>query len=294
MIANLGYVVLRSSDVATWRAFGTDVIGAMEASPSGSVAALKFDNHPFRLLVEPGEADRLAAIGWDMGSEVAFDAMRAHLATNGVAVREGTTAEVGSRCVTALFVTSDPAGNPLEFYHGRTDCGAPFVSPAGVSGFVTGEMGLGHIVISGGSAMEETHAFYREVLGFGDSDDLTMTLPGDGAPQIRVRFLHAANPRHHNLAVANLPSASGVIHLMVEMQTVDDVGRCHDRVLAAGWKLMATLGRHCNDHMFSFYVNGPGGVPIEIGCEGLQLDWSGFEPTVSTVPDFWGHNYSLA
>ena len=54
---------------------------------------------------------------------------------------------------------------------------------------------------------------------------------------------------------------------------------------------MATLGRHCNDNMFSFYVDGPGDVPMEIGCDGLQVDWSDFEPTVSTVPDHWGHAY---
>ena len=152
---------------------------------------------------------------------------------------------------------------------------------------------MGRIVVSAAEAFEETHDFYTGLLGLGDSDDLTLPPPAEGAPSIRVRFLHASNPRHHSLALFNLPVPSGVVHIMLEMRTIDDVGRAYDRVLAGGWALMAFLGRHCNDNMFSFYVIGPGGVPIEVGCEGRQVDWKDFEPTVSVVPDHWGHAYQL-
>ena len=111
---------------------------------------------------------------------------------------------------------------------------------------------------------------------------------------MRVRFMHVDNPRHHSLALFNLPTPTGVVHLMLEMTEMDDVGRCLDRVNAHGLSLMASLGRHCNDNMFSFYVNGPGGVPFEVGHDGLQVDWSTTQPTVSTVPDYWGHEYQVA
>ena len=43
--------------------------------------------------------------------------------------------------------------------------------------------------------------------------------------------------------------------------------------------------------MLSFYAVGPGGIAVEYGCDGLQLDWETFEPTTSTVADIWGHEY---
>ncbi|WP_252258586.1 VOC family protein [Erythrobacter aurantius] len=294
MIANLGYVVLSSADLAQWRRFGTETIGAMNASETDDRVALKIDEHPFRVLILSGDADRLAAIGWEMVSSDQLDAMRLKCADAGLPICEGTADEADARCVTNFFWVSDPAGNRVEFYHGRTGCGEPFTSPICVGGFVTGEMGLGHLVISAAGVFDETHAFYTRVLGLGDSDDLTLPPPAEGAPEMRVRFLHVDNPRHHSLALFNLPSPTGVVHLMFEMTEMDDVGRCLDRVNAQGWSLMASLGRHCNDDMFSFYVIGPGGVPFEIGHGGLQVDWSTTEPTVSTVPDYWGHQYQVA
>ena len=45
---------------------------------------------------------------------------------------------------------------------------------------------------------------------------------------MRVRFLHADNPRHHSLALFNLPVPTGVVHLMFEMRTDGRCGPCHD------------------------------------------------------------------
>lgn len=291
-VLNLGYVILSSQDLAAWRAFGAETIGAM-ASTDASAVRLKIDEHPFRILVEQGDQSRLTAMGWEMSSEEAVTTMRDRLAAAGIGVSAGSAEEAAKRCVTGFIAAADPAGNPLEFYYGRTGVGAAFESPAGVAGFVTGEMGLGHVVVPALGNLNEARDFYRDVIGLGQSDDLTITLPHE-APPIRVHFLHADSPRHHSLALGSLPSPTGIIHLMLEMRDLDDVGRCLDRVLAGGWKLMASLGRHCNDNMLSFYVVGPGGVAVEIGCEGLQLDWDQFEPTTSTVPDHWGHAYQMA
>lgn len=293
-VLNLGYAILSSADLPAWRKCGVETIGAMDASIDTDAVALKIDEHPFRILIEQGEEDRLTAIGWEMRSQEAVIAMRDKLTAAGLMVRDGTSKEAARRRVTGFIATTDPAGNPIEFYYSRTGVGGKFISSAGVTGFVTGDMGLGHIVVPAPSNMEETCDFYKEVIGLAQSDDLTITLPDERMPQIRVYFLHADNPRHHSLALGSLPSPTGIIHLMLEMRDLDDVGRCLDRVQVAGWKLMASLGRHCNDNMLSFYVIGPAGVPIEIGCEGLQLDWNEFEPTVSTVPDFWGHAYQIA
>ena len=72
---------------------------------------------------------------------------------------------------------------------------------------------------------------------------------------------------------------------------VDEVGYCLDRVNAAGIPVVSTLGRHTNDRMLSFYMATPGGFALEFGCEGLQMDWEGYTPTVSTLPSLWGHKF---
>ena len=76
--------------------------------------------------------------------------------------------------------------------------------------------------------------------------------------------------------------------------SIDEVGACLDRVTNAGYPLLSSLGRHCNDNMLSFYVFGPGGIAVEYGYDGLQFDnWDEFTPTVSTEGDFWGHAYQM-
>ncbi len=188
-------------------------------------------------------------------------------------------------------MSADPAGNPFEVYYGRTGVGGEFKSPQGVSGFVTGDMGLGHYVVPAPN-IDETHEFYKTVLGFGDSDDLTLPPPTEGAPEMRIVFMHAGNPRHHSIALFNFPVASGCVHLMFEVQNIDEVGACMDRMEAAHIPLMSTLGRHANDMMLSFYPIGPGGCVVEYGCGGLQLNLDTFQPTKSTVADIWGHAYA--
>ena len=80
---------------------------------------------------------------------------------------------------------------------------------------------------------------------------------------------------------------------MVEVSTLDEVGSALDRVKKAGLPLMATLGRHINDNMCSFYVVAPGGIAIEYGFDGLLVDWDHYTPTVSTIGDLWGHEYNV-
>ena len=68
------------------------------------------------------------------------------------------------------------------------------------------------------------------------------------------------------------PTRSKCVHIMVEVDKLDDVGRALERVRKHKAPLSATLGRHMNDQMVSFYVKSPGGFDVEYGCEGLQVD----------------------
>ncbi len=173
----------------------------------------------------------------------------------------------------------DPAGNRVELFFGVTrDHG--FASPAGVPGFVTGPLGLGHVVLLVPD-VDAALAFYCGVLGFRLSDYVTFG-PGQG-----VWFLHC-NPRHHSVALLRVGPVAGLHHVLFEMPGVDDVGRAHDRAVAAGLPITTSLGRHSNDQVFSFYVRSPAGFEVEIGCGGLQVDAS-WTPNRFVEGDVWGH-----
>jgi 3,4-dihydroxy-9,10-secoandrosta-1,3,5(10)-triene-9,17-dione 4,5-dioxygenase len=295
-IRSLGYVVIESTEPATWREFGTEVLGMMIAPnmPDDGGVYLKMDARPFRFAVIPSDRDGLKLCGWELQSAEDFDAACAELDAAGVSYTAATPAECAARRVTRLLSLQDPAGNALELYHGAELDYGKFVSPAGVSGFETGfngDMGFGHAVLPAPN-LSETHAFYRDLLGFGDTDYMHFHFSEDPAdPGQGLHFMHVQNPRHHSLALYQAEMPSGCVHLMVEVHSVDEVGYCMDRVLARNIPITSTLGRHTNDRMLSFYMATPGGFALEFGCDGLQMDWQDYTPTVSTLPSLWGHEF---
>ncbi len=291
-VSRLGYIILGTQNPSDWETFGRDILGTMaHVNDSGDVG-LKIDDHPFRILVSESAQDSLLSTAWEVDDLDAYESILKRLSDGRAEVELGTDADAAKRCVSQFFRSTDPAGNGFEVYHTRTNTGEPFRSALDVPEFVTGEMGMGHVVVPAPN-LDETRTFYETMLGLRLSDDLTMPGGPEGAPDIRIYFFHAENPRHHSLALFNQPVPSKIVHFMLEVSNVDEVGKCLDRVNAADIPLMATLGRHCNDNMLSFYAFGPGQIPVEYGFDGYQLDLETFEPTVSTKGDHWGHVYNM-
>jgi len=90
-----------------------------------------------------------------------------------------------------------------------------------------------------------------------------------------------------------MPTPSGIVHMMVEVENSDDVGLCLDRALRRKVPMSATLGRHVNDKMLSFYMKTPGGFDVEFGCEGLQVADEQWVARESTAVSLWGHDFSV-
>ena len=291
-VTSLGYITLIADDLPAWKSFGTETLGMMLNEDASDTETLYFrmDDHPSRLIVQQGSENKLGALGWEFANKASYDAVVASLQAAGAEVVTGDAAGAELRGVTEYSVSSDPAGNPFEVFHTRTNLQDDFASPLDIKAFITGDLGMGHAVIPAPNT-DETHDFYKTVMGFGDSDNLVLPPPAEGAPEMNIRFMHAANPRHHSLALFNFPHPLGLVHLVLEVTSMDEVGACLDRVQKAGMPLMATLGRHCNDNMVSFYVVGPGGFAVEYGYDGLQIDPATFVATESTVGDIWGHDY---
>ena len=290
-IRALSYLVAQASNLNDWQRYAEDVLGMQVSAAPGGGLYVKMDERPFRMLIVEGADARYLASGWELASEKAFTHALQLLADKGVAFEQESAAECDQRGVQALAVVIDPSGNRHELSWGhRSDC-QPFVSPQGVPRFVTGEMGLGHTVLPAPN-FDATAAFARDVLGFEVSDVFNFR-PGPDAPPVRIHFMHCANARHHSLALAEYPVPSGCVHAMVEVDSMTEVGRAHDRMHAAGVALSATLGQHLNDRMTSFYMKTPSGFDLEYGYGGLQVDWNEHSTFEFTRVSLWGHDFSV-
>jgi 3,4-dihydroxy-9,10-secoandrosta-1,3,5(10)-triene-9,17-dione 4,5-dioxygenase len=294
-IRSLGYLRFESTDVPAWREYALKVLGMVEGRGTIDGALyLRMDDFPARLVIVPGEHDRLAEAGWECANTQGLQNIRDALDVEGVPYKEATAAQLADRRVDEMIAFVDPSGNRLEVFHGAALEHRRVVSPYGHR-FVTGEQGLGHVVLSTRDDAESLH-FYRDVLGFTLRDSMRLPpqlvgRPADGPPAW-LRFF-GCNPRHHSLAFLPMPTPSGVVHLMLEVEESDDVGLCLDRALRRRVPMSATLGRHVNDKMLSFYMKTPGGFDVEFGCEGLQVEDDDWIARESTAVSLWGHDFSI-
>ncbi|MBA1205328.1 biphenyl 2,3-dioxygenase [Pseudomonas capeferrum] len=290
-IRGLSYFVSQIENLSQWQRYAEDVLGMQVQPAPGGGLYVKMDERPYRMLVVEGDAPRYLASGWELGSQQAFQNALQHLERCGVAWQQGSAEAIDQRGVQELVTVIDPSGNRHELSWGhRSDCQA-FVSPQGVPRFVTGDMGLGHTVLPAPD-FDATLAFAKDVLGFGLSDIFNFR-PDPSAPAVRIHFLHCRNARHHSLALAEYPVPSGCVHVMVEVDSMTEVGRAHDRLLASGGQLSATLGQHLNDQMTSFYMKTPSGFDLEYGYGGLQVDWAEHSAFEFTRVSIWGHDFSV-
>ncbi|WP_340539039.1 VOC family protein [Nocardioides sp. GXZ039] len=286
-VKELAYVVYEVSDLADWEHFGVTLLGMQLGEKIDGGFTLRTDEKAHRWILTEGPADDLARSGYEVESAEALDALVTSLRDAGVEVTEGDAALAAERKVERLFITQDPIGNVIELVVGLADGVEPFHSDTLVGDFVTGAGGAGHQVLLSKGVTRETYMdFYCGLLGFKISDNIVEELaPGIVAD---LMFLHC-NPRHHTVALGDMPHPKKTHHFMVEVTDIRDVGMAWDRCLAAGQPMEMTLGMHPNDHMFSFYVVTPSGFSVEYGWGGLLIDDATWEPKVLDKLHWWGH-----
>jgi 3,4-dihydroxy-9,10-secoandrosta-1,3,5(10)-triene-9,17-dione 4,5-dioxygenase len=289
-LKSLGYVKIQATDMERWRHFAFGVLGFAEGDgPEPDALYLRMDERAARIIVVPGDVDRIVTVGWEVRDHAALGRVKAALDGAGVAVKELSHAEADARRVEEVIAFDDPSGNSVEVFHGAVLDHSPVVTPFGAR-FVTGAQGLGHVVLPAVD-FPGLFDFYTETLGFRSRGAFRVPAPPEFGP-LRVRFL-GINERHHSLAIC--PAASqrdpGLIHLMVEVDSLDTVGQALDRVNGDGFQLSSTLGRHTNDKMVSFYVRAPGDWDIEFGTEGMRVDESRYTAEEITADSYWGHEW---
>ncbi|ABM13697.1 biphenyl-2,3-diol 1,2-dioxygenase [Mycolicibacterium austroafricanum] len=290
LITSLGYVTVQATDMSRWRQFAFGVLGFAEGSgPDPDAMYLRMDERAARVVVSPGDTDKIVTVGWEVRDRAGLDEVKRALDAAGTPYKELSLADADSRRVEEVIAFEDPAGTSLEVFHGAVLDHSPVVTPFGAK-FVTGEQGLGHVVLPA-LDVPAMFDFYTGVLGFKSRGAFRVPVPPEFGP-VRVRFL-GVNQRHHSLALC--PAATlrdpGLVHLMVEVDTLDAVGQALDRVNKDGFQLSSTLGRHTNDKMVSFYVRAPGDWDIEFGTDGMRVDETCYTAEEITADSYWGHQW---
>ena len=277
-VAGLAYVDVDARDVDDWVGFATAVLGAEVVDvPNG--ARLKIDELSYRVSIRAAATDGVRSFGWDGGPEDGLEAQADRLTAVGRDVARMPAEECAERGVCAGLRFRDDDAFVHEIVSGF---GAPGRVPhlQGVSRFVTGAMGMGHVVVRTADLPKADRTL--RAMGMILREELR-TAAGPG-------HFFGCNPRHHSIAVLACADGPPVRHLMLEMQDLDDIGAALDRARSAGSPVSMGLGRHRTDNVVSFYVGSPGGFDIEIGWGGLLVDdtsWAEVKESTRRRP--WGH-----
>jgi 2,3-dihydroxybiphenyl 1,2-dioxygenase len=278
-IQAFGYLGIGSEKLDDWTTFAVSWLGMQAVDRGGGQCAFRMDDRKQRLVIDRALSEGQRYIGWEVPDAAALDALAAKLERAGVAVKRDPASIADQRFVRELISFADPAGNRLEVFHGAQVADEPFRPGRNIAGFRTGPQGMGHVLLLVPDARAAL-AFYRDLLGFRISDYMN-------AP-VNAYFLHA-NPRHHSVALVQAP-VSRLHHLMVELYSLDDVGQAYDLLMTQPERVIATLGRHSNDLMTSFYQRTPSDIYVEYGWGGREVDDATWRPhEVPTLRSYWGH-----
>lgn len=286
----LAYLVFEVSSPPRWERFCREVLGlpAPLANIDGS-AGWQVDARAQRLIVRPGPADDLVALGFDCADDAALDALLVRLAATGHRVEVGNAALRAARRVRRLHVLRDPDGNVVELCVGAEAAADPFVSEAFPNGFVTGDLGLGHAVLVSRHAAA-LEAFYVEALGFGVTERLDTRL---GPIQVQGVFMHC-NRRHHSLALFDLPMRKRMHHFMLQAPDVRDIGMAYERARRLKVPMSLDLGQHpAPDSTVSFYGATPSGFDFEIGTGTQEIEPRTWQSRRMDQASVWGHKPRL-
>ena len=220
-IRSLGYLRIEATDVAAWREYGAEGARHGRGRRAGPRARCTCGWTTSR----PGWSSCRAS-GTTSRRVVGKRRMPRNCRTFAIVstppacrTRRARRSELADRRVAELISFEDPSGNTLEAFHGVALQHRRVVSPYGHR-FVTGEQGLGHVVLST-TDDEAALRFYRDVLGFRLRD--SMRLP----PQLVGR---PADGRARVAAVLRLQSAPPQPRLPADADAVrnrapDDRGR---------------------------------------------------------------------
>ena len=289
----LGYVLVESQRLDAWHRFATDGLG-LHVEPAGDGGlVLRVDDRARRIVVRPGPAEDVVAIGWQLDDAATLGLALQRLRGLDIDVERIGDAEAAQRGIAAGWRCRGPKGTPIELFAQDQALltNAPLAMRA--SGCVTGAGGLGHMAITTREP-EAMERFWREAFDARVSDRIEDRLSG---VTMDFTFLRL-NERHHSVAIACTrglrinPMRTSIHHLNVQVASFDDVVNGYRQCRALGYPIASAIGQHPNDRELSFYVQSPSDFEIELGWNPLVVDdvaertWT---PGAYRGISLWGH-----
>jgi 2,3-dihydroxybiphenyl 1,2-dioxygenase len=261
-VTEMGYMGIGVKDLDGWQNFAGNLIG-MEVANDGERdrCYLRMDYWHHRLVMHRDDSDDLLYLGFRVAGPEEFATIQHQLSAAGLKFRIGSEDEAGERKVLEVLKLTDPDGTPIEIFHGpQVQFSKPFHPGRRMHGrFKTGSGGLGHCIIR----QKDPAAAYRfySQLGMRGGVEYKIRTPNQTLTPI---FMHC-NDRDHTVAFGLGGGARRINHLMIEVDNLDDVGLTHDLIRQSGIPITIALGKHSNDHMYSFYFRNPSGWMFEYG-----------------------------
>src|SRR5512140_1544670 len=148
---SLGYFGVRTRSLDDWSSFGGKFLGLQLVDRSRKTLTFRMDDRRQRIVVHEDIAQddhRAAFMGWEVAGADALDSFAAGLEAAKVNVERAPRAIAEERRVKELIAFADPAGNRLEVFHGAEIAADPFTPGRSISGFRTGPLGMGHVVLN--------------------------------------------------------------------------------------------------------------------------------------------------
>lgn len=261
-ITEMGYMGLGVKDLDAWKHFAADLVG-LEAGSDGEDdrSYLRMDYWHHRLILHRDDSDDLLYLGFRVAGPEEFAEMQHQLSAASIKFRIGSEDEANERRVLQVLKLKDPDGTPIEIFHGpQVQFSKPFHPGRRMHGrFKTGTGGLGHCIIRQQDPAA-AHRFYTQ-LGMRGGIEYKIRTEKQTLTPI---FMHC-NDRDHTVAFGLGGSKRRINHLMIEVDNLDDVGLTHDLIQRNNVPISISLGKHSNDHMYSFYFQNPSGWMWEYG-----------------------------
>ena len=288
---SLGYVVVESRKLPEWQRFASDGLGLHVDAVDRGVLGLRVDAHRRRIVVRDGAGEDVVAIGWQMHDDQALTLALQRLRAGALDVREVGGAEAAERGVERFWAFDGPKRVRYELFTRPQLDARPLEMQA--SGFVTGDMGLGHFAMTTREP-EAALRFFRTVFDARLSDTIEDRLNG---VTLELSFLRL-NERHHSMAIAATrgtrmnPLRTAIHHLNLQAQSLDDVTEAYRRMRGMGFAIANAIGQHPNDRELSFYVASPSGFEVELGWNPIVVTEeaeSAWQPGHYQGISLWGH-----
>jgi 2,3-dihydroxy-p-cumate/2,3-dihydroxybenzoate 3,4-dioxygenase len=273
LVDGLGYVALTVPDLERSVDF-YQRIGHLRVTERGTKTAfLSGGSEHHWLRLDEGDAPGLTRIAFELTGRAAIDEVVDRLDAIGVAWKPVDDLP-GERVVDAIRFR-DPDGFEIELFVGHVSL------PVRVETFVNMDRFL-HAVWLVSNPVESAQ-FYRDVLGFKDSDWIE---------RIAV-FMRSANRYHHSAGILLGGEKAGQLdHFCILVDDLDDVMRARNVALSNGVELRQDLVRHAASGSVSTYLMDPvNDIAVEFCAWHCQIDDEEYQPrTLQASPstlDLW-------